>query len=96
MLAVPPRSIGQLDRQHTADSLPVRVLNRGDLPGIERHLLTLDPASRHTRFGSAFADSSVSAYGPSDRREASVADRRCRWSGRSHRGSCRSATHDMH
>jgi ribosomal protein S18 acetylase RimI-like enzyme len=62
MLAVPARSIGQLDRQHTADSLLVRVLNRGDLPGIERHLLTLDSASRHTRFGSAFADSSVSAY----------------------------------
>jgi hypothetical protein len=43
-------------------SLQVRVLDGEDLATIERHLLALDPRSRNTRFGSGFAESSVSNY----------------------------------
>jgi hypothetical protein len=46
----------------SATSLRVRLLNGEDMATIERHLLALDPVSRNTRFGSGFADSSMSNY----------------------------------
>jgi hypothetical protein len=42
--------------------LLIRTLDDCDLPEIERHLLALDSISRRSRFGSAFADTSVVAY----------------------------------
>lgn len=45
-----------------ASQLEIRTLDDLDLPEIERHLLALDIISRRSRFGSAFADTSVVAY----------------------------------
>jgi GNAT superfamily N-acetyltransferase len=40
----------------------MRRLDSGDLAGIERHLLELDPVSRNCRFHSGFSDAAVAAY----------------------------------
>jgi hypothetical protein len=40
----------------------MRRLDGGDLTGIERHLLELNPVSRNCRFHSGFSDAAVAAY----------------------------------
>jgi hypothetical protein len=55
-------SIRSIVTDRCAAQLQIRTLDDRDLPGIERHLLALDGISRRSRFGSAFADTSVVAY----------------------------------
>jgi GNAT superfamily N-acetyltransferase len=44
------------------EALVVRRLGRGDLPAVERHLLSLGPADRRKRFGAPADDDAVAAH----------------------------------